>query len=335
MGKSFIEIQKAKILASFNTDEGAAELRKAEIIDIEKGGKVAFIGEKRVFGGGHYIKTEDGWKYRGKGGTGQKKVASLNAKIGDTARMQDDVGLTLFSELKGKDLKIVNKKMVSSKTGDQLYYQVEYEGMKGSAITVPGRYLEKKAKDVKKEKSKKEGTGQKRVASATDHLMIEGDKHYIDILDPDTEEKKFKPGDRVKYEDDSGKKYEGVISNREHSDGDMFEVDFKEVGGSKKEEPKSEEPKKAKDVKKDYGLDKLDRYSDYELQWEIADEIAKDWFALVKEGKVNREFGTSEQQMSINLSKNPKTGKSILPTSAKKRMEEVIKKMGAVKGEQG
>ena len=148
MEKSFIEIQKARIAASFNTDEGSAELRKAEIIDIEKGRKAAFIGEERVFGGRNYIKTKDGWKYHGK------------------------------------------------------------------------------------------GTGQKRVAPATDHLMIEGGKHYMDVLDPDSGAKMFKPGDRVKYEDDSGKKYEGVISNREHPEGDMFEVDFKEVGGSEKEKPK-------------------------------------------------------------------------------------------------
>lgn len=154
MEKSFIEVQKARILASFNTDEGSAELRKAEIIDIEKGRKVAFVGEKRVFGGRNYIKTKDGWKYHGK------------------------------------------------------------------------------------------GTGQKRVAPATDHLVVEGGKHYMDVLDPDSGAKMFKPGDKVKYEDDSGKKYEGTISSREHPEGDMFEVDFKEVGVSKEEEPKKEESTK-------------------------------------------------------------------------------------------
>ena len=68
---SFEEIQKAKIAASFNSDEGLSEIIKAEILDIEKGGKRALIGEKRTFGGREYIKTSDGWKFHGKG-TGSK-----------------------------------------------------------------------------------------------------------------------------------------------------------------------------------------------------------------------------------------------------------------------
>lgn len=75
------------------------------------------------------------------------KRSILEAKVGDIARMQDGVGLASFSDLMGKDLKIVDKNMVSFATGEQPYYQVEYEGMKGSAIEVPGRFLEKKSKD--------------------------------------------------------------------------------------------------------------------------------------------------------------------------------------------
>lgn len=48
-----------------------SDLSKAESIDLEKGGKKAFIGEKRMFGGKEYIRTKDGWKYHGKG-TGVK-----------------------------------------------------------------------------------------------------------------------------------------------------------------------------------------------------------------------------------------------------------------------
>lgn len=61
--------------------------------------------------------------------------------------MQDDVGLVSFFELMGKDLKIVDKKMFSFATGEQPYYHVEYEGMEGPAVEVPGRFLEKKVKD--------------------------------------------------------------------------------------------------------------------------------------------------------------------------------------------
>ena len=38
---------------------------------LEKGGKKAMLGEKRMFGGREYIKTSDGWKFHGKG-TGTK-----------------------------------------------------------------------------------------------------------------------------------------------------------------------------------------------------------------------------------------------------------------------
>jgi hypothetical protein len=67
----FQKAQNAKILGCYNTDENLIELQKAEILDIEKGGKRALIGEKRTFGGREYIKTSDGWKFHGKG-TGTK-----------------------------------------------------------------------------------------------------------------------------------------------------------------------------------------------------------------------------------------------------------------------
>lgn len=67
----FQKAQNAKILSCYNTDENLSELTKSEILDIEKGGKRALIGEKRMFGGREYIKTSDGWKFHGKG-TGTK-----------------------------------------------------------------------------------------------------------------------------------------------------------------------------------------------------------------------------------------------------------------------
>jgi hypothetical protein len=45
--------------------------KASEDVDIIKGGKRAVIGEKRTFGGREYIKTNDGWKFHGKG-TGSK-----------------------------------------------------------------------------------------------------------------------------------------------------------------------------------------------------------------------------------------------------------------------
>lgn len=60
----------------------------------------------------------------------------------------------------------------------------------------------------------------------SDHLMIDGDKHFIDVVDPDSGRKKFRPGDKVQYVTDDGTRYQGTISKNEHPDGDMFEVDI-------------------------------------------------------------------------------------------------------------
>jgi len=93
---NFEEIQKARILNSFNIDEGLSELTKAEILDIEKGGKRALIGEKRTFAGREYIKTTDGWKFHGKG-TGAKAqshiAGALEHHVGEK-KESEEVGST-------------------------------------------------------------------------------------------------------------------------------------------------------------------------------------------------------------------------------------------------
>lgn len=60
------DIQKARILSCYKTEED----------NLEKGGKAAFIGEIRSFGGRDYVKTSDGWKFHGKG-TGEKAQAHV------------------------------------------------------------------------------------------------------------------------------------------------------------------------------------------------------------------------------------------------------------------
>ncbi len=58
------------------------DFEKAIESEFEKGGKRAFLGEKRTFGGREYIKTVDGWKFHGKG-TGikaQEHAAGITAK---------------------------------------------------------------------------------------------------------------------------------------------------------------------------------------------------------------------------------------------------------------
>lgn len=67
--------QNTRLLSCYKS-EGEIELQKSEVLDLEKGGKAAFIGEIRSFGGRDYIKTHDGWKFHGKG-TGEKAQAHV------------------------------------------------------------------------------------------------------------------------------------------------------------------------------------------------------------------------------------------------------------------
>lgn len=70
------QLVKAQIANSFNTENALSseELEKSADDFLEKGGKRAVIGEKRMFGGREYIKTAQGWKFHGKGG-GAKATA--------------------------------------------------------------------------------------------------------------------------------------------------------------------------------------------------------------------------------------------------------------------
>lgn len=191
---SFEEIQKAKILNSFNTDEGLSELTKAEILDIEKGGKRAMIGEKHTFAGREYIKTSDGWKFHGKG-TGSKAQSHVAGAL--EHRVDSDVAIRDHAKEIAEDagMKVDEFEKLNSETKKELW----------------GQYKKNNPEESHK--------------NATDHFVEEDGKHYIDSLDPDSGEKKFKPGDKVKYKDDSGKQHKGTLSDREHEDGDMFEVD--------------------------------------------------------------------------------------------------------------
>lgn len=199
---SFEEIQKARIAASFNTDQTLSELTKAEILDLEKGGKRALIGEKRTFGGREYIKTHDGWKFHGKG-TGEKAQSHIAGALGH--HVDNDVAIRDHAKEIAEDagMKLDEFEKLNSDTKKELWKQY-------------------KRNNSEKETPSSTSTKYK---NATDHFVEEDGKHYIDILDPDSGKKKFKPGDKVSYIDDEGKKHKGTISDREHEDGDMFEVD--------------------------------------------------------------------------------------------------------------
>lgn len=68
----FIQLQSLRSqLETARTLGREEEFLKSLDLDIEKGGKAAIIGEIREFGGKKYIKTNNGWKFHGKG-TGEK-----------------------------------------------------------------------------------------------------------------------------------------------------------------------------------------------------------------------------------------------------------------------
>lgn len=129
---SFEEIQKAKIAASFNSDEGLSEIIKAEILDIEKGGKRAMIGEKRTFGGREYIKTSNGWKFHGKGagskaqehaaGALEHRVAGVSKHHAEGKKKAiDDVTATIQSF--GSYGKMPSEKIIQSAFSQQFVYK--------------------------------------------------------------------------------------------------------------------------------------------------------------------------------------------------------------------
>lgn len=215
---SFEEIQKARILNSFNTDEGLSELTKSEILDIEKGGKRAMIGEKRTFAGREYIKTASGWKFHGKG-TGSKAqehvAGALEHHVGDN---------------KSSIMREFEKEM-SLAASDEHDVESAYEEVmdkfkeKYPELTRDFQDRFDNGGEFSTDSSERKTPKSTKHKDATDHFVEEDGKHYIDTLDPDTGEKKFKPGDKVHYIDDNGKKHKGTLSDREHEDGDMFEVD--------------------------------------------------------------------------------------------------------------
>lgn len=86
----YLKLKKAEALSIIakGFDEGlVSEEDYLKVIQtnsdyLQKGGKQAFIGEKRTFGGREYVKTANGWKFHGKGtGTKAKEhVASTTDK---------------------------------------------------------------------------------------------------------------------------------------------------------------------------------------------------------------------------------------------------------------
>lgn len=70
-----------KEIAHKNQHQTHGERRNATSDSIEKGGKAAFLGEIRAFGGRDYIKTIGGWKFHGKGTGRMAQERAKSAEI--------------------------------------------------------------------------------------------------------------------------------------------------------------------------------------------------------------------------------------------------------------
>lgn len=89
---------------------------------------------------------------------------------------------------------------------------------------------ESKGSSKTKEDSSENKNSQSKVKDATDHLMEMDEGTYLDALDPDSGEQKFKPGDKVSFVKD-GKKVSGTVSSEEHPEykGDnVYKITFGE-----------------------------------------------------------------------------------------------------------
>lgn len=66
----------------------------------------------------------------------------------------------------------------------------------------------------------------KKSKDATNHIIEEGKHHYIDSLDPDTEEVKYEPGASIHYTTDDGKTHSGTVSDKKHPKYDqVYKID--------------------------------------------------------------------------------------------------------------
>lgn len=62
--------------------------------------------------------------------------------------------------------------------------------------------------------------------NATDHLIEEGEHHFVDTLHPETGKVVFKPGDSIHYKDSAGNKCEGVISEEKGQEDGVLKIKY-------------------------------------------------------------------------------------------------------------
>jgi 8-oxo-dGTP pyrophosphatase MutT (NUDIX family) len=107
------EFFKCKELAK--THAATIIIQAQEQNELEKGGKRAFIGEKREFAGRMHIKTTDGWKYFGDGVGKKAKEHSVSAKPIKELRAEYEATKVVYPTPKKSSLPEISELDFSSK----------------------------------------------------------------------------------------------------------------------------------------------------------------------------------------------------------------------------
>lgn len=107
-----------------NTESLQNHADKAEEVELEKGGKKAFIGEKRTFGGREYIRTTDGWKYHGKGAGAKAQEHAAGAQSKEDKKTQSY--LEAKKQLEKEGVLKEGKKKKSTTPSDVEEYFADY-----------------------------------------------------------------------------------------------------------------------------------------------------------------------------------------------------------------
>lgn len=165
-----------------NTESLQDYLNKAEEAELEKGGKKAFIGEKREFGGRMYIKTTQGWKFFGKG-TGTKAKDHHEKHAPSTAKTDEEYDKER-NDFQEKIERVKKKEVTSTPVGEPLseYTLAELEGMKITATSIGDVALKNGHIDAAGKQMKLLHDINEEIAkrASTAHPFKEGDKVRID-----------------------------------------------------------------------------------------------------------------------------------------------------------
>jgi hypothetical protein len=212
------QVQKARI-ASIYTDNSNT-IAKAELNDLEKG-KALPMGHRSNFGGKEYIKTVKGWRLVGNNGG---KYKDAHDTIHGSSKYPNKDYKPESKEQLEKDVKAYHAKspLLNQRNAVKDAMKRHFPEGKGILEDVTSKV---KPSDIKVNGKEVSSGSDTNVKDATDHLIERKGEHFIDILDPETGEKKFKPGDEITYTDSQGSKHVGAVSHEKGEEEDVYRID--------------------------------------------------------------------------------------------------------------